>query len=133
VENVSALRKRGLSTVLGNLAQIGYDAEWHCIPASIVGAPHPRDRIWIMAYPAKVLRQRERWDQPCGILSRDGLLSILDNQGRREPIPSWWAAEPSVDRVVHGVSNRVDRLGCLSNSLAPQLAEVIGRTALSII
>jgi DNA (cytosine-5)-methyltransferase 1 len=133
VENVSALRQRGLSTVLGNLAQIGYDAEWHCIPISIAGAPHPRDRIWVVAYPAKVLRQRQRGNQPSGILSRDGLLAILDNQGRGEPIPTWWAAEPSVDRVVHGVSHRVDRLGCLSNSLSPQLAEVIGRTVMSFV
>ncbi|MDX1949905.1 MAG: DNA cytosine methyltransferase [Rickettsiales bacterium] len=38
-------------TVLQDLWQIGYDAEWHCIPASAVGAPHRRDRIWIIAYP----------------------------------------------------------------------------------
>ena len=51
VENVSALLGRGLGTVLGDLAALRYDAEWHCIPASHVGAPHRRDRIWIVAYP----------------------------------------------------------------------------------
>jgi DNA (cytosine-5)-methyltransferase 1 len=51
VENVAALLGRGLGTVLSDLAAIGYDAEWHCIPASAVGAPHRRDRIWIIAYP----------------------------------------------------------------------------------
>ena len=51
VENVSALLVRGVDVVLGSLAEIGYDAEWHCIPASYVGAPHRRDRIWIVAYP----------------------------------------------------------------------------------
>jgi len=51
VENVAILRSRGLSRVLGDLSEIGYDAEWHCIPASAVGAPHQRDRIWIIAYP----------------------------------------------------------------------------------
>jgi DNA (cytosine-5)-methyltransferase 1 len=50
-ENVSVLRSRGLEEVLRSLAEIGYDAEWHCIPASAVGAPHRRDRIWIVAYP----------------------------------------------------------------------------------
>ena len=50
-ENVSVLRSRGLDQVLRSLAEIGYDAEWHCIPASAVGAPHQRDRIWIVAYP----------------------------------------------------------------------------------
>jgi DNA (cytosine-5)-methyltransferase 1 len=50
-ENVSALRSRGLDQVLRSLFEIGYDAEWHCIPASAVGAPHQRDRIWILAHP----------------------------------------------------------------------------------
>ena len=49
VENVSALLSRGLDVVLGDLAALGFDAEWHCIPASSVGAPHRRDRIWIVA------------------------------------------------------------------------------------
>jgi len=51
VENVSALLNRGLDRVLGDLAALGYDAEWHCIRAADVGAPHLRDRIWIVAYP----------------------------------------------------------------------------------
>lgn len=50
LENVSALLARGLGVVLGDLASLGYDAEWDCIPASAVGAPHRRDRIWIVAY-----------------------------------------------------------------------------------
>ena len=49
VENVSALLSRGLDRVLGTLASLGYNAEWHCIPASAVGAPHRRDRMWIVA------------------------------------------------------------------------------------
>lgn len=49
VENVAALLGRGLERVLGDLASLGYDAEWHCIPASAVGAPHRRDRVWIVA------------------------------------------------------------------------------------
>lgn len=51
IENVSALRSRGLEEVLRSLAEIGYDAEWHCIPASSIGAPHRRDRVWIVGYP----------------------------------------------------------------------------------
>ncbi|HYI40014.1 MAG TPA: DNA cytosine methyltransferase [Allosphingosinicella sp.] len=51
VENVAALLARGLDVVLGTLAALGYDAEWHCIPASAVGAPHRRDRLWIVAHP----------------------------------------------------------------------------------
>ncbi len=51
LENVAALLGRGLGRVLGDLAALGYDAEWHCIPAGRLGAPHERDRIWVVAYP----------------------------------------------------------------------------------
>lgn len=51
IENVAALINRGLDTVLCDLAALGYDAEWHCIPASAIGALHRRDRIYILAYP----------------------------------------------------------------------------------
>ena len=50
VENVAALLGRGLERVLGDLAALGYDAEWHCISASAIGAHHHRDRLWIVAY-----------------------------------------------------------------------------------
>jgi DNA (cytosine-5)-methyltransferase 1 len=50
LENVAALLTRGLDRVLGTLASIGFDAEWHCIPAAYVGAPHIRDRIFIISY-----------------------------------------------------------------------------------
>ena len=51
IENVTALRTRGLDEVLGGIAALGYNAEWHCIPASAIGAPHRRDRVWIIAHP----------------------------------------------------------------------------------
>ncbi len=51
IENVSALRSKGLTLVLQNLSSIGYMSEWHCIPASAIGANHQRDRIWIVAHP----------------------------------------------------------------------------------
>lgn len=51
VENVAALFTRGIDAVLGSLAEIGYDAEWETIRASDMGAPHRRERVWIVAYP----------------------------------------------------------------------------------
>jgi len=51
LENVSAILANGLDTVLGELAEAGFDAEWACIPASAVGACHQRDRWWLVAYP----------------------------------------------------------------------------------
>ena len=51
IENTASLRSKGLWSVLHDLDQIGFDAEWHCIPAVAIGAPHVRDRAWIVAYP----------------------------------------------------------------------------------
>lgn len=66
IENVGAITHRGLDTVLGCLAEIGYDAEWQNIRASDMGAPHRRERIWIVAYPESSrengIRQSRRKD-----------------------------------------------------------------------
>jgi len=62
LENVTALcsgdHGRWFGTVLGDLAEIGYDCEWHCIQAADLGAPHIRDRVWIIAYPGGERRQQ---------------------------------------------------------------------------
>lgn len=50
VENVSALLRRGIDAVLGTLASLGYDAAWNCLTAAAVGAPHRRDRFFMVAW-----------------------------------------------------------------------------------
>jgi DNA (cytosine-5)-methyltransferase 1 len=88
IENVAALRSRGLDDVLRSLAEIGYDAEWHCIPASAVGAPHRRDRVWIVAYPCGSKRET-RAEEPriLRALQEDG--AVNDNaSGRGEAYAS---------------------------------------------
>jgi DNA (cytosine-5)-methyltransferase 1 len=59
VENVAALRTRGLATVLGHLAALGYDTTWMCLRAADVGAPHRRDRMFIAA--AHPAGSRDTW------------------------------------------------------------------------
>jgi DNA-cytosine methyltransferase len=49
VENTPGLLSLGMGVVLGDLAALGFDAEWHCIPVSALGADHIRDRVWIIA------------------------------------------------------------------------------------
>jgi DNA (cytosine-5)-methyltransferase 1 len=68
IENVPALRARGLDTVLRQLASLGRDAEWHCVPASAAGARHRRDRIWIVSH-AKGVTERPglRTDEPTAL------------------------------------------------------------------
>ena len=65
VENVANLlsgpsEKRGgwFGRVLGDLADCGYDAEWENIPASALGAPHRRERVWIVGYPGQEQRSQ---------------------------------------------------------------------------
>jgi DNA (cytosine-5)-methyltransferase 1 len=73
VENVAALRRRGLDVVLGDLAALGYDAEWDGLRASDFGAPHRRDRIWIVAYPdnAGCAEQRRTGTVPATIAAAE--------------------------------------------------------------
>lgn len=52
-ENVPGLLSLGMARVLGDLSALGYDAVWDCVPASAIGAPHRRDRVWIVAHDAE--------------------------------------------------------------------------------
>jgi DNA (cytosine-5)-methyltransferase 1 len=124
LENVSALLGRGLGDVLGDLAEVGYDAEWHCIPASHVGAPHRRDRIWIVAYPIGDQQPRP-----------EPRLRSLGRMGReQQSVPwdrDWQGALRELRGVDDGLSYGVDRTDTLRNALVPQIAEAIGRAVLT--
>jgi DNA (cytosine-5)-methyltransferase 1 len=58
LENVAALLNRGMGDVLGNMAEVGIDAQWNCIRAKAVGLPHDRERLYIIAYPMRQRLQR---------------------------------------------------------------------------
>ena len=64
MENVSALAVRGLDRILGELASLGFNAEWDCLRASDVGAPHRRERLFVLAYangaPRGSMERRQR-------------------------------------------------------------------------
>ena len=72
IENVSALRGKGFVTILQDFREIGYCVEWHCIPASAVGAPHQRDRIWIVAHPNPYSRQEGQPRRAAGEIPAEG-------------------------------------------------------------
>lgn len=127
VENVSALLSRGLGTVLGDLAQIGYDAEWHCIPACYVGAAHRRDRIWIVAYPVGARVE--------GLDIQKSIRTYSTKSCRWELARAIDAALPADDYArmrgdYDGVSSVMDRLKGLGNAVVPQIPELIGRAIL---
>ena len=98
MENVGALSFRGLDAVLGSLAEIGYDAEWCDIRASDVGAPHRRERIWIVAYPHSVGMERQGAKFQTARTGRTGK-DVADTESwkSREP-PEWEGREDSSGR-----------------------------------
>ena len=157
LENVAALLTRGLDRVCGTLAEIGYDAEWHCIPAAAVGAPHIRDRVFVVAHASGIrcvyrkpkikawpgqhplidhwaVRKNVADTTGSGLQEGTGLRGDGKSSRRGESAgsscgnrESQWAIEPAVGRVAHGVSARVDRLRGLGNAVVPQVAEFVGR------
>lgn len=59
----------------------------------------------------------------CAGLSDGAEEAVRQSRPRKQPQRSdWWAAEPGVGRVAHGISHRVDRLKCLGNAVVPQQA-----------
>ena len=84
VENSPVLTVRGLGTVLGDLAALGYDAEWGVLGAADLGAPHKRDRIWIVA-PAHGSRPERRPGERPGVFSAEGSEGPDDYPDRSNP------------------------------------------------
>jgi DNA (cytosine-5)-methyltransferase 1 len=139
VENVTALlsgeRGRWFGRVLGDLAEIGYSAEWHCIPASEIGAPHHRDRVWVIAYPGQRtalvdigvgFKQEEisgQWDEK----NAHGDINILVRRLDGLCPKTWWRAQSRMARSINGLPDWMDRCGALGNAVVPQIPEIIGR------
>lgn len=85
VENVAALLVRGMDRVLGDLAACGHDAEWEVLPAAAFGAPHIRERLFILSYPnvPRAARQREH----CVSNRPRSKAARLGARGRSEDVP----------------------------------------------
>jgi len=126
VENSAGLLGLGLGVVLGDLAALGFDAEWDCLPAAILGAPHGRDRVWITAYASKI----EGIHKPD--IGHELWRWLSDHRNAWAPCP-WASSEAAVCRVDDGVPDRVDRTGALGNAVVPQIPELIGRAILASI
>jgi DNA (cytosine-5)-methyltransferase 1 len=110
--------------VLGDLALCGFDAEWEVIPASAIGAPHPRERVWLVAYPngAGPLRWSLAAHGSAGRPWCEEQFTRLHEHCIRVAIPT-----RAHGRIHDGVPRRVDRLRALGNSVVPQIPEIIGR------
>jgi DNA (cytosine-5)-methyltransferase 1 len=144
VENSAALVNRGLGTVLGDLAARGYDAEWQCIPASELGAPHRRDRIWIVGYPNESGKSCGSIDAKTPVNAPFSGSNDADAKSRQQQVgrvmarigrfaervsrDGIWEAEnsPLGMGVDDGFPRRLDRLRALGNAVVPQIPEMIG-------
>lgn len=121
VENVSALLGGGLGTVLEDLAALGYDAEWHCIPASAVGLPHSRDRIWITANRHGMRELQQGW----------GLSYQRRWSGNESQAIDWVLSSGGILRSHDGIPAGLDRIGPSGNAVVPQIPEIIGRAIMN--
>jgi len=189
-ENVTNLLNGGngewFESVLWEISSLRYDAEWHCIPASSIGASHHRDRIWIILHANQDCKSSESVNdeasgvsshlantnkntnstnrgekreateisRECGKKRQSGMpigagadpeiladtnKAQCERRGLSERIhkehanfigSSWWETEPELDRVANGIPSQMDRLGCLGNSVVPQIPEILGRAIL---
>ena len=173
-ENVRGHVSRGLDRVLGELEALGYTARPFLVSAQGVGAPHKRERVFVVAHTdglresgasgprievgdgARLCRpavgdaehggrqgrlQKRRWPDaalpPSEAVSDARRAGLQTPQQPGEPAQSilgpeeqwaaaaehhWWATEPAVGRMAHGVPRRVDRLKGLGNAVVPAQA-----------
>lgn len=157
VENVTSGKVRWLPHVRHQMHLLGYETQALGIAARDVGAPHRRERVFVVANASRVLLRKQpgwrsgsnRTDQ--AVVGGDGrkgsmadsigegsqgLLDtkpLLADRGGRVQGRDDWATEPNVGRVAHGVSNRVDRLRALGNAVVPQCAEIAGHVIMTML
>lgn len=118
LENVSAILSNGLGTVLGDLAAMGYDTRWLCIRASDVGAPHHRDRWFLLANSDNAERQARSSDgmgevqsaKASSCAGSDELLSDANNDRCRDGVSS--SCDKEGDLLANAASARFSQRGC---------------------
>lgn len=121
VENVAGLLGRGLGDVLAGLAAAGYDAAWDCVQAREFGAPHERERLYLVAHSDEI--DGGAWlghlfDRTATVLcGGSGVCSEL-----------WLQTARSVAGVGDGLPAGLyrHRVGGLGNAVVPQVVEWIG-------
>lgn len=116
IENVRGLLSLGIEDVLQGLAEIGYDAEWEVLAAAALGAPHHRERVFIVAYPVRHRADRKRrilsplqrivgkHQQHCSLFGWLGLR--FDRKTKASAATSY--CEPVIYRVDDGSSAGLD-------------------------
>jgi DNA (cytosine-5)-methyltransferase 1 len=133
VENSPILTSRGLSRVCGDLAELGYDAQWGVVSAADAGACHLRKRCWIVAN-AKGTRLAKRRDiTECSESPHRKKAQSRRNRPARRgggaavEAGVQWSAETVLLRTSHVVANRVDAIKAIGNGQVPAVAAMAWR------
>jgi DNA (cytosine-5)-methyltransferase 1 len=129
VENVAALLDDAdaFGWLLGDLAGLGFDAEWSVLSACSVGAPHTRERLFLVAHADGGDGQPWLGARP----SRPGQVPAFDDRAGawRDRVAGALAASRSDDREADGSARRMVSAG--GNAVVPQVAEHVGRAVIA--
>lgn len=135
LENVPGLLSLGFGRVLGDLAEIGYDAEWQVLSAAQFELPHKRERVFVVAYPTSNRRDNV-FNKAPDYATMQGI------QDYKQPGYRWerkngghsmesvgWTIKPEIRGGDDGLPiklDTVDRLKCLGNAVVPLIAQYLG-------
>jgi DNA (cytosine-5)-methyltransferase 1 len=119
-ENVAGHVELGLDAVLTDLDYAGYTATPSIIPACAVGAPHRRDRIWVVAHALGV-----RQPGPLGPQGQQSASQLPS------PALRWELPAPFTTGGDDGIPHRMERTQALGNAVVPQIPEFIGRAIIA--
>jgi DNA (cytosine-5)-methyltransferase 1 len=144
IENVTGLLSgddgRWFGRLLMDMAEGGFNVEWECIPASSIGAPHHRDRVYLIAYPCengwlrifsktnfKVRRNLGNYFRADWFGCGEGAWSGWQTKDKEE-----FLSQPLIGREDDGFPRSLDRLSSLGNAVVPQIVEIIGRAIMEV-
>ena len=109
-ENSPQLRTNGLGAIISTLAGMGYHCAWGVLGAWHTGAPHKRNRLWLLAHANGNGKSRQSFNAK--------MEKLPPAYGRSKA----WQTEPALDRMVNGFSGRLDQLRALGNAQVLQVA-----------
>jgi DNA (cytosine-5)-methyltransferase 1 len=138
VENVAALLSNGMGRVLGDLAELGFDAEWDVLPTCAFGAPHSRERVFLIAHSDQ--ERCRRWRDRMSDAPRHDHWKATQAQREWKDVERWLRetfsdcdreeTDAATAGMVDGIPAWMDReaeCGIFGNSVSPIVAEWLGR------
>jgi DNA (cytosine-5)-methyltransferase 1 len=132
VENSPMLTSRGLGRVLGDLAEMGFDAKWGVLGGDCIGVNTKRERIWILAYSNKIGRhatRKRKVDKKFKVKTNFPWKNSSDRENNLRILRGRYSDEVlSRDfRGIDDMAQRMDALGAIGNGQIPSVAATAWR------